>query len=369
MDAHLHGKFISRLEFSVMSRSSRAGFTLVELLVVIAIIGILVALLLPAVQAAREAARRMQCTNHLKQISLAVLTHENANGSFPPGLPSCTRENWRTGGTQAGAFCEGPNWLAAIFPQIEQQALWDSIMECMRNQPSVCDDCEHQVNNVGRGVPVFYTCPSAEKMKVLLNAHSLESLAKGNYVANFGSDTYIQCVGSTRPCEHDINRAGPFGVAMVPGWEGVTQSVDHASGRGTFKAGTGQGVQIGEIKDGTSNTIMASEVVGYDSATDGRGVWLSTMMGSSVFTARTGPNSALPDTIPVCDSSIPANNPLRCTQNRNDHNTWAAARSRHGGGVVAARCDGSVMFVSDNIALPVWQAMCTRSGGETVTMP
>jgi prepilin-type N-terminal cleavage/methylation domain-containing protein len=344
-----------------MKRRAR-GFTLVELLVVIAIIGILVALLLPAVQSAREAARRMQCTNNQKQIALALHNTENSTGSFPPGLPSCTAANWKTGGTQVGAYCQGPNWASAILPSMEQGVIYDSIITCITTQPSACDDCEHEANNVGRGVPTAYNCPSAEDMKVRVNDYSLESLAKGNYAANFGSDTYMSF--------QDSNKAGAFGVVMVNGWEKVTQSESHPSMNGVWKAGQGQGNAVSDIKDGTSNTIMLSEVIAYDSERDIRGAWVANSMGSSVFSARTSPNSkTIKDNIAICEENIPAGDERQCTENRNDGNTWAAARSRHSGGVVAARCDGSVTFISDSINLQVWQALCTRAAGETANQP
>ncbi len=344
-----------------MGSSRLRGFTLVELLVVIAIIGILVALLLPAVQAAREAARRMQCTNNLKQIALAVHNHENSSKSFPSGLPSCTKNNWITGGTQSGAYCQGPNWISAIMPQMEQVVIYDSISKCMETQPNACDDCEHEVNNVGRGVPGFYTCPSAEKMKTMFGDYNLESLAKGNYAANFGSDTYTSFLNEAK--------AGAFGVNMVTGWEKVSQSEAHGSMNGIWKMGTGQGTTIGELRDGTSNTILASEVLAYESARDNRGVWTSTMMGGSDFSGRTAPNSAINDMIPACEESILATDKLRCTENRSNGEVWAAARSRHGGGVVVARCDASVAFISDAVNLALWQAMCTRNNGEVISPP
>jgi hypothetical protein len=244
---------------------------------------------------------------------------------------------------------------------MEQVVTYESIMTCIKTQPNACDDCEHEVNNVGRGVPVFYTCPSAERMKKLLNDYAQESLAKGNYAANFGADNYISF--------QDPAKAGAFGVAMVTGWEKVTQSEAHASMMGTWKAGTGQGNTIADLRDGTSNTILASEVLGFDSERDARGVWTSTSMGSSVFTARTEPNSKTNDNIVMCEEAIPSTDALKCTENRSNGDTWAAARSRHSGGVVAARCDASVTFYNESIDLNVWRALCTRTAGEVVGTP
>ena len=101
----------------------RTAFTLVELLVVITIIGILIALLLPAVQAAREAARKMQCTNNLKQLALALHNYHGAHGAFPYGGSVDTNLNGRAYAAGGGAF----NWRTFILPELEQQALYDDI--------------------------------------------------------------------------------------------------------------------------------------------------------------------------------------------------------------------------------------------------
>ena len=141
--------------------------------------------------------------------------------------------------------------------------------------------------------------------------------------------------------------------------------------------GLGQGTKFSQITDGSSNTIMISEVVGVDSSLDGRGGWVLQSMGSSNFSAKWEPNAqgtgidpetnaSLPkrDRIAMCEARTPANDPLFCETRRQDGQVWAAARSRHPGGVNAAMCDASVRFVSDGIDLPAWRALATRDGGE-----
>ena len=290
-----------------MRRSVRSGFTLVELLVVIAIIAILVALLLPAINAAREAARRTQCINKLRQLAIAMNTHESTYGSFPPGLPSCTEKNEHSVGTQRGNVCAGPNWASNLLGQIEEQLAYEKILDCMRHQWNACDDCEHEVGNVGRSTPPHMKCPSAQTMQ---NWHSnggttaLESLAKGNYAACWGSGTYISF--------RDTKTAGVFGVNMVKDWRirvGNKQSEGDNSIKGKWKMGLGQGTKVGDIVDGVSKTYAISEVLAWDTERDIRGVWVSATPGASSFTTFRSPNSfgleEDQDHVIGCDPTIP----------------------------------------------------------------
>jgi len=373
-----------------MRTTRKSGFTLVELLVVIAIIGILVALLLPAVQAAREAARRTQCKNNLRQIGLALHNHHDKFDSFPPGLPSCTVGvggagiSFETGGTQSGNRCAGPNWASNILDGLEEVVLFGFLTECLEEQPQAADDCEHREygpnNNgsVGRETPKSFICPSAPKMTRLLSGYSLEALSKGNYAACVGKNNYESYLNPLT--------AGAFSVVQLRGTVkhvGSQATGENAPGmNGRWKRGLGEGTILDQIQDGSSNTLMVSEVVGWDHAQDIRGVWVAAAMGASVFTTKATPNAsafdeskgrnqnkaaralAAKDNIPSCPSGnvFPPRHAMACIQNNSNGDVWAAARSQHPGGVLASTCDASVHFYSDTIDINIWQALSTIGG-------
>ena len=363
-----------------MSRTGRAGFTLVELLVVIAIIAILVALLPPAVQSARETARRAQCANQIKNIAQACHSHESTHGGFPPGIASCTAENWITGGTGTGAYCQGPNWAVNILAQMDQMQMWNYANDACAHQWNLADDMEHEAGYIGRVTPEFYLCPSADKMTIGIDTYHHDYFTtKGNYAGCWGSvlkkgDTYPD--GSVEPHGPYENLddnylpkrgAGVFGIVMVAGWEKAVQQHQHGTIRGQWKMGLGQGTKRAEIRDGTSNTLMISEVLGYDSRLDTRGGWVLNSPGSTNFMALYGPNSEEYDVSPMCETNIPESDPLHCIENRADGNVWASARSRHLNGVNVAFADSSVKYMPDTVDLVAWRAMGTRYGQEVPT--
>ena len=370
------------------------GFTLVELLVVIAIIGILVALLLPAVQSARESSRRVQCMNQLRQIAIASLNYESTHNGLQPGVSSCVRPAflWRQGGTQTGAICQGPNWVLSILHFMEETSMGDTVVEAMspngnwQGAHNPADDLEHYGDditgrpgspaaerlNIGKWPLSFLNCPSAPEMSLDQRIDTYEHdawIAKGNYAANWGSNDYE----TYKPEKQQFH--GAFGVVHLPMWKNIRHSEGDDSLVSREKMSYGLGAKMKRIRDGISKTLMFSEVVGYESndgrrlgTRDGRGGWILNAMGSSIFTAKYPPNSPGTDQIPMCAPIADQSHPMRCTQNRRDGQVWAAARSGHVGGVNAAMCDASMRYVTNDIDPGIWQAAASRAGGESATL-
>ena len=371
------------LEKSGLHVRRRSGFTLVELLVVIAIIGILISLLLPAVQRAREAARRAKCVNNLHNIGVALTAHYESYKAYPPGIPGCTTKNWNQGGTAGGSYCQGPNWAANILAQMGETLLYEWLFDCMRGQRNAADDCEHgdsmgshskplTPGNVGPWTPKQYICPSAPRMAfentlTFGMGHGPHQghdpwLSRGNYAACWGSSTYMSFENPTT--------AGLFGVVTLPGdWQGKRQSEGEGWMKGTWKMGHKWGASV--VPDGESNTLAISEVLGYDSSYDSRGTWILNTMGSTVFTALNSPNSKQNDKFPFCyDKSddgigIPPSDPLHCISADDENGmkaAYASARSAHPGGVNALLADSSVNFFPDGTDPLVWRAWATKDG-------
>ncbi|HZZ72636.1 MAG TPA: DUF1559 domain-containing protein, partial [Pirellulales bacterium] len=143
---------------------------------------------------------------------------------------------------------------------------------------------------------------------------------------------------------------------------------DPAFARAGAKLGHNKGVSVASVKDGPSKTIMISEVLGYESPLDGRGAWTCGAMGCTGFTAQNPPNSLVPDQIPICDPSIINPAKLKCSQVQTTR-AFATARSAHTGGVNVSCADSNTRFISDSIDPIVWQAICSRAGGEPEQLP
>ncbi len=361
------------------------GFTLVELLVVITIIGILIALLLPVVQTSREAGRRINCASNLRQIGAAISAHVEAYGSFPPGATLCSDpdRSWCSSGTTFCVHCQGPNWNHYLIQHLDLAQLYADVLWCGENYENAVDEMEWgpQANHMGPGTQniAAFLCPSSERRNPALDLTDIPwdvegpyLMSRGNYAACWGAGVYINRTnpdGTPAPSPLD----GLFGVTFLPGWNTTYQGLSY---KGSWKINPSCGVLPAAVHDGLSNTMAASEVCFINSQAEGRGSWDTNMPGAASFMAKTGPNAKGTnsgfdafDTVPMCDLTIPPDNPMHCTQNRSDANIWAAARSRHPFGVNVLMADGAAGFVSDSIGMEVWQALATISGGEVQPPP
>jgi len=327
----------------------RQGFTLVELLVVIAIIGILIALWLPAVQAAREAARRSQCSNHLKQMGLALHNYNSCHGRFPAGATSHATTGW----------VYGFAWGVAILPFAEQGPLYDKLDKIGTGSVSSYPHTgliytgHNEFNGrVLSGVAIPYMfCPSSSLPQFVLT-------------------------GSTPP--------GPAGAAS-PTYTAITGAIDHSSAvdnDGESNIHRAKGIQsrggvllprqcltFRDITDGSSNTLMVGEQSGwcYDSSgtryncrsdyshafcmgatpsdvTDNR--WFNTT------TVRYGINYRVWNAAGIGNASYPCNRPIQ---------------SAHPGGAQVLLADGSARFLSETLALQTLFDLSNRDDGHPIS--
>jgi prepilin-type N-terminal cleavage/methylation domain-containing protein/prepilin-type processing-associated H-X9-DG protein len=307
----------------------RGAFTLVELLVVIAIIGMLVALLLPAINSAREAGRRVSCANNEKQLGLALINYRDNNGTFPPGVTLAKGlDPWNTSDW-------GPNWVVRTLPFMEANDVFKLVnITKQMNDPS---------NAQARATKLpSMLCPSdgaynSKPYNPVGQAGDGQNWARGNYASN-GS---IQQLNTN-------NLLGPGSVNWNCPWMRGVMGINEACSQR-------------DIPDGDSRTCLIAEIRAGVLPIDRRGTWAMGACGGSMMwghgtTDDHGPNNTvvLADDLIECGEMqamaganwLEAQN-MGCDPNSN--NQQATARSLHPGGVNITMCDGSVHFISDDI--------------------
>lgn len=324
----------------------RQAFTLVELLVVIAIIGVLVGLLLPAVQAAREAARRSQCSNNLKQIGLATIMYHDQHNQFPAGAPRCCRR-------------PGELWSTSIFPNMELGNLHDQFDFSVRY-----DEGPTNPNLVQQTVPAFI-CPSAPGASSPLftdrHNHNPRTQVGTWYVGSLGPTepdrcpivcTGLQSSGQRNTCCLGNN----WGTNAGDGFDADWVEIKYAEGstQGVFGRHTVPEIEMRNVTDGLSNTIMVGE----------------TLPEQCTFIGLYSNNFSLAST------SIPLNNfvsdrEAEYPRDFNAGSNWfetSGFKSEHQGIIQFVFADGSVQTISDTVDYLLVNQLGSRAGEEVVDL-
>jgi prepilin-type N-terminal cleavage/methylation domain-containing protein/prepilin-type processing-associated H-X9-DG protein len=336
-----------------MLNKRRQGFTLIELLVVIAIIAVLISLLLPAVQSAREAARRAQCINNMKQLGLALHNYHDTNGVFAPG------RIWAPNSPAGCGYnffqCQDTNWFILMLPQFEQGNLANAFNYTTGSGgPLIGLPVGFFANSTVMATKIAtFQCPSDQDLKFQITPTYVGGLlsgpiaSKGNYVAAWGNTQW------------DQSNITVNGNAVT-----YLQSAFGHMGN----------IGIARFTDGTSNSVMMAEIIQGDQY-DIRGAIWQSVPGGSHFESRMAPNKST-DTYAsgafgdqLNQAMFCVNKPptLPCTGGAGDRGSYAGARSRHPGGINALLGDGSVRFFKDSVNAQIWIAINSISGGEVIS--
>lgn len=308
-----------------MGPSKRTAFTLIELLVVIAIIAILIGLLLPAVQKVREAAARMQCTNHLKQIAIALHSYHDTNSSFPCG---------------SGIAPTSIGWHVSILSYIEQDAL------ARQANPAIGAYAAGVNRNLGQYRIAGFLCPSYDQDRsgsTIDNVNGQNAYAS-HYTGNAGPDGTNILTGAA----YGVNGAGTSQGGLA--YEGM---LPYHSGGATSNPAKPSGVRITGVSDGVSNTLMVFETSwrGLESSPSSLRAWVRGACWNNDSTGSKSVRNAM--------NTVKYNGGGNFNQ--------ISMGSNHTGGCNVAMGDGSVRFLSSTIDLNrVLLPLASRSGGEVL---
>ncbi len=341
-----------------MKKSARPGFTLIELLVVIAIIAVLIGLLLPAVQAAREAARRSQCVNSLKQLGLAAHNYHSSMNSLPPGTTIAPyavpgqQENWSAWSAQS-----------LLLPYLEQTPLYNAI-NFSWGSGARGGTLSAAINSTAYNTKIAsFLCPSdGQAGKSHINS----------YHASQGTSTFINSANvsglfaygssySFADISDGTSNTVAFSEAMVGDENGRADKMGNSTGQNVGGGAGGNAFDIsGRLAD-IQKDIATCTATWADPTkrTAGRGTrWAWGSLGANIFNTVLPPNGGGLVKWGACRMDC-------CVNAIHDH--YTNATSFHSGGVNASMGDGSVKFIKSTISMPTWWALGTKAGGETVS--
>ena len=338
----------------------RRGFTLIELLVVIAIIGILIALLLPAAQAAREAARRSQCMNNMKQIGIALHNYHAAMESFPVGFQYRRFDGGGAGTTTSpDTLALHYRWsaLAQLTPYLEQTNVFQALNfdwpvdSGSAGEMGVPPYTYYPANNTARKTVIsMFLCPSDTKQGPDPNS------GPTNYAFSSGDGQHSGDAGCANGA---FDMPSPQSLATL--YDGSSQTVATSESLLGNPGATDQAEtfpvprSLGRVFARSSSTIFydgGCKLAGAGWRFDKGNGWWDGDYRSTLYNHYFTPNSVNND----CLGPINRHNPA-----------WKAARSLHPDGVNVLFCDGHVAFVKDSVSPATWRAIATRDGGETIS--
>jgi prepilin-type N-terminal cleavage/methylation domain-containing protein/prepilin-type processing-associated H-X9-DG protein len=300
------------------------GFTLIELLVVIAIIGILVAMMLPAIQSARESARRTDCSNHLRQVALALGSYEALHGCYPPGRVGCDR----TGGPCTGDSDRvGTSGFVMLLPHLELRNLYDVFD--FNDGPWGYTSTWAASNAAAIGMrPPIFVCPSDTSLAISQDTSVGTAYDAGGREAATGSYALV---------------SGSIGPSV-----GTSEAAKYKN-NGVFYYLSEH--HYSDVLDGASNTLFVGEVVAAHTR-DSSNIWSRAVRHMDCLRTTENPLNTRPGSGVTLDLYGQSVN--------------GAFASRHPGGAIFAFGDGHVTFLDDNIDLATYQALSSRSGNEPV---
>ncbi|HEY2760491.1 MAG TPA: DUF1559 domain-containing protein [Pirellulales bacterium] len=335
--------------------TTRHGFTLVELLVVLAIIGVLIALLLPAIQAARESGRRTSCANNLRQLGDGLHGYESAHHVLPTGADS---RQWPAGPALPYTMYRWSTFVY-LLPYIEETSLYNSL-----------DLTQPLYTNIFGSISLSNVDPLARVIPNLLCPSDTGQVPS----AAFGPLNYAACTGDGLDGGSPFQTNGLFYINSHTRLRDVTDGLSKTIAMAESTLGTGGRSFTSQLEKVDHQTVYAyvfgtpltdencNAAINFNWTDQRSFSWANGEYRCGLFNNYLAPNSARVD----CMASV---------LNTNDPNFslagygWRTARSRHSWGVNLMMADGSVHFVAETIALTLWQALSTRAGGESASVP